>query len=125
MLELELASSSYAGAGTGVQQLGQQDTGKGRAMALCLVLGCSFAGMQRYVRLGAPTRDARRVAAPAPGATVVGGVYRSTLGDYLPHCVLKWVGPGFGHVFRLVLVEASCLCGRLFRGGALPAVPSY
>jgi hypothetical protein len=75
VLELELQL-----AGVGARQQMQQSTGKGRAVALCLVAGCSVASLQRCRCLGALAWGSlvyKRCRSGTPGACL-GGVYRST-----------------------------------------------
>lgn len=123
-------SSSPLGqqASTGVQQQRQQNTGKGRAVALGLVLGGSVADWERCRCLGALARGSPvypRCRSGTPG-TCLGGVYRSTAGVSLPHCVQKWSPRGHGGVRSAwYWWKPSCLCGWLFGVGVLPVVPSF
>jgi hypothetical protein len=74
VLELELQL-----AGVGTQQQMRQSTGKGRAVALYLVAGCSVASLQRCRCLGALTWGSlvyKRCRSGTPG-TFLGGVYHS------------------------------------------------
>ena len=123
-------SSSPLGqqASAGMQQQRQQNTGKGRAVALGLVLGGSVADWERCRCLGALARGSPvypRCRSGTPG-TCLGGVYRSTAGASLPHCVQKWSSRGHGCVcLAWYRWKPSCLCGWFFGVGALPVVPSF
>ena len=123
-------SSSPLGqqANAGMQQQGQQNTGKGRKVALGLVLGGSVADWERCRCLRALARGSPvypRCRSGTPG-TCLGGVYRSTAGVSLPHCVQKWSPRGHGGVCSAwYWWKPSCLCGWLFGVGVLPVVPSF
>ena len=107
----------------------QQGTGRGRAVALCLVegrwlLACSSA-CAWVRRLG----TARLGVTLMPRAPVAGGVYRSTLEGYLPQCVLKWVGPSgracvqAGLWWKPLVCVAGSLALGLAGGPCLLTVP--
>ena len=106
----------------------QQNTGKGRAVALGLVLGGSVAAWERCRCLGALAWGSlvyKRCRSGTPG-TCLGGVYRSTARASLPHCVQKWLPRGHGGVCSAWnWWKPSCLCGWLFGVGVLPVVPSF
>ena len=107
----------------GMRQQWQQNTGKGRAVALGLVLGGSVADWERCRCLGALARGSPvypRCRSGTPG-TCLGGVYRSTAGASLPHCVQKWAPRGHGGVCSAwYWWKPSCLCGWLCGVGVLP-----
>jgi hypothetical protein len=95
VLELELQLASV-----GAQQQMQQSTGKGRAVAWCLVAGCGVASLQRCRCLGALTWAAwyTKGAAPARQAPALRG------------CIAAQLEPPFHTVFRSVLPRGYGVC---------------